>query len=268
MKCYRWVLPWLLIAPLWGQGQTPGQNQEPEQDLTTPAQGLASPDQTPAQTQDQGQNKEQSDSPKQNSGTSKDRLFYTLPNFLTLENAGQVPPLSTAEKLKVTARTSFDPVEYLWIGALAGIGQAENSEPSFGQGAAGYAKRYGMQFADGTIENFMSKAIFPSLLHQDPRYFQSGKGSFLHRVGYAAGRIVLTRSDSGQTQFNYSEVFGAAVAAGISTYTYHPRDERDVRNAVDVWATQMGLDALGYVMVEFWPDIRRKLHKSKSEQSP
>jgi hypothetical protein len=264
MKRYCWVLPWLLTASLWGQAQTPGQNQVTDQDLTAPVQTPASPDQTP----DQAQNKEQSDSPKQVSGTSKDRLFYALPNFLTLENAGQVPPLTTAEKFKVTARTTFDPVEYLWIGALAGIGQAENSEPSFGQGAAGYAKRYGMQFADGAIENFMSKAIFPSLLHQDPRYFQSGKGSFLRRVRYAASRIVITRSDAGKTQFNYSEIFGAAVAASISTFTYHPRDERDVRSAIDVWATQMSFDALGYVVIEFWPDIRRKLHKSKSEQTP
>jgi hypothetical protein len=235
------LLPWLLVAPLWGQGPTLTQASDPATESE------------PSSTQ------------QQTSGTSKDRLFYTLPNFLTLENAGKVPPLTTAEKFKVTARTSFDPVEFVWIGALAGIGQAENSEPSFGQGAAGFAKRYGMQFADGTIENFMSKAIFPSFLHQDPRYYQSGKGSFMRRVGYAASRIVVTRSDSGNAQFNYSEIFGAATAAGISDFTYHPRDERNLRSAMDIWATQLSFDALGYVVIEFWPDIRRKLHKSKSD---
>ena len=74
---------------------------------------LLSEAQTPAQASDQ----------TQTPGTSKDRLFFTLPNFLTLENASNVPPLTTAEKFKVTARGTFDPVEYFWYGALAGIGQ-------------------------------------------------------------------------------------------------------------------------------------------------
>jgi len=84
-------------------------------------------------------------------GTSRDRLFYTLPDFLTVQNAGTLPPLTSWQKFKVVARSSFDYVEYPWYGALAGIGQANNSEPGFGQGAAGYAKRYGASFADGTI---------------------------------------------------------------------------------------------------------------------
>jgi len=253
MRRLWWLLPWLAAATLWGQ--TPDPSQPP---VATSV---------PATDHEKDKDRAQSDGGDQVSGTSKDRIFYTLPNFLTLENAGHDPPLTPAEKFKVVARSSFDPVEFVWYGALAGMGQAENSEPAFGQGADGYAKRYGMQFADGTIENFMSKAILPSLLHQDPRYFQLGKGGFWHRVRYAASRIVITRSDSGQPQFNYSEVFGAAAAAGISTFTYHPRDERNLRSAADVWVTQMSFDALGFVVIEFWPDIRRKLHKPKPGQA-
>jgi hypothetical protein len=238
------VLPWLLIAPCWGQAQTAGQSQ------------------APAEAQSQG------DGQKGIPGTSKDRLFFALPNFLTLENAGNVPPLTAGEKFKVTARGTFDPVEFAWYGALAGIGQAENSDAAFGQGAEGYAKRYGEQFADGTIENFVTKAILPSVLHQDPRYFQLGSGRFLHRTLYAVSRIFVTRSDSGNSQFNVSEVFGAAAAAGISTFSYHPRDDRNLGSAVNVWGTQLAFDTLSNVVKEFWPDIRRKLHRSKSEQAP
>ncbi len=238
MRCACWLLPWLLAAPLWSQAQPSSQAPDAKQN-------------------------EQSGSQAPASGTSKDRLFFTLPNFLTLENAANIEPLTTAEKFKVTARSSFDPVEYFWYGALAGIGQAENSESSFGQGAEGYAKRYGVQFADGTIENFMTKAILPSVLRQDPRYFQLGKGGFWHRFGYSAGRILITRSDAGTSQFNFSEVVGAAAAAGISTYSYHPRDDRTVKNAVDVWVTQLAYDTLSNVVKEFWPDIRRKMRKSK-----
>lgn len=212
-------------------------------------------------------------------GTSNDRLFFTLPNFLTLENAGQVPPLTTKQKYAVVFRGSFDYVQYPWYGFLSGISQWEDSEPGYGQGAAGYGKRYGAAFADGTIENFMTGAVLPSLLHQDPRYFQSGQGSFWHRTVYAMSRNLITRTDSGQNQFNYSEVVGGALSSAISTYTYHPKSQlvttttpgvlryipsdRTLSNTAKVWGTQYGYDTLTLVVKEFWPDIRRKLHKPK-----
>jgi hypothetical protein len=207
------------------------------------------------------QDKKEGDKPATSEATSKDRLFYALPNFLTLENAGQVPPLSAGEKFKVVGRSSFDYVQYPWYGFLAGISQAENSEPGYGQGAAGYGKRFGAAMADGTIENFMTSAVLPSLLHQDPRFFQSGKGSFWHRTWYSFSRIIITRSDSGKSQVNYSEIFGSALSAGISTYSYHPHADKTLANTTKVWGSQVGYDALTYVVKEFWPDIRRKLRK-------
>jgi type II secretory pathway pseudopilin PulG len=214
------------------------------------------------------------------SGTSKDRLFFALPNFLTLENAGQVPPLTTKQKFAVVARGSFDYVQYPWYGFLSGISQWEDSEPGYGQGAEGYAKRFGAAFADGTIENFFTGAIFPSVLHQDPRYFQLGHGSFMHRTLYAMSRNLITRTDSGKNQFNFSEVVGGALAAGISTYSYHPKShvfstpnppyyrfvasDRTLDNTLSVWGTQYGYDTLTLVVKEFWPDIRRKVrHQPK-----
>lgn len=204
-----------------------------------------------------------SKTPSQPAGTSRDRLFFTLPNFLTVENARKTRPLTTREKFKVTAQSSFDYAEFLWYGALAGIGQARNSQADYGQGAEGYAKRYGAHFADGTIENFTTSALLPWLLHQDPRYFQKGTGGFWHRAGYALSRIVITRTDSGRKQVNYSELFGSGGAAAISTYTYYPQANRDFSNVASVWGTQVGYDALSLVVKEFWPDIRRKLRTSK-----
>ncbi len=214
-----------------------------------------------AQTPDKNKNDQQKDPQNQSSGTSNDRLFFTLPNFLTLENVNQVPPLTTGQKYKVVARSSFDYVQYPWYGFLAGISQAENSEPGYGQGAAGYGKRYGAAWADGTLENFMTSAVFPSLLRQDPRFFQSGEGGFWHRTGYAMSRVIITRGDSGHSQANFSEIIGSALAAGISTYSYHPRADRTLRNSASVWGSQIGYDTLTYVVKEFWPDIRRKIHK-------
>jgi len=188
-----------------------------------------------------------------------DRLFYVLPNYLTVENAGKTQPLTTRQKFKLVALGTFDPVEYPYVGMLAGISQAENSDPSYGQGFKGYAKRYGAGFADTTVENFMVGAALPSLLHEDPRYFQSGKGGFWRRAGYAALRMVITRTDSGKSQFNYSEWAGSAVAAAIST-NYQPPQDRNAANAANVWVTQLWGDALSFEIKEFWPDIKRKLH--------
>ena len=201
--------------------------------------------------------------PKQASGISKDRLFFAFPNFLTLEDARNVPPLTTAEKYKVLTRSSFDYVKFFWFGALAGISQAANSQSGYGQGAAGYGKRYGAAFADGTIQDYMTGAILPSLLHQDPRYFQLGKGGVWHRTGYALSHIVVTRGDSGRKQFNFSEVLGSGAASSIGTYTYYPRSDRTAANVMSVWGSQLGFDAFVTVLKEFWPDIRRKLHGPK-----
>jgi hypothetical protein len=223
--------------------------------------------QVPAQTQNQPSGETQVNNSKSTAGvngTSKDRLFFTLPNFLTLENAENIPPLTTKQKFAVTARSSFDYVEYPWYAVLAGISQAQNSEAGYGQGWQGYGKRYGAAFADGTIENFFTSAILPSVLKQDPRYYQLGHGSFWHRTEYAVSRIFITRTDSGNNQFNYSEIVGSGASSAISTYSYHPSQDRTFSNTMSVWGSQVGIDTFTYVVKEFWPDIRRKIKKEKS----
>lgn len=247
-----------------------------------PAQSQPSPSAQPSQSDKDKQGQSTSGSGKV-AGTSSDRLFYTLPNFLTLQNSGKLPPLSAKDKFKVVALGTFDYVQYPWWGLLAGISQAQNSEPAFGQGWVGYAKRYGTTAGDSTVENFMVGAAFPSILRQDPRFYQSGQGGIPRRVGYSVSRIFVTRSDSGKTQFNYSEIFGAATAAAVSTYSYHPKStfvrtptnphmfigsDRTLTNSASVYATQVGLDAITIVVKEFWPDVHRKLsHKSGPDQA-
>jgi hypothetical protein len=255
-----------------GVGHAPEQVPPP----ATPAAGQATQPADQSQTSDKSKEKD-----SETSGTSKDRLFYALPNFLSVEpKGGQIVPLTTKQKYAVVARGSFDPVQIVWYGFLAGISQAQNSEPGFKQGAAGYFKRYGAYAADGTIENFFTGAILPSMLHQDPRFFPSGQGSFFHRTGYAVSRTLVTRTDSGHSQFNYSEVFGSAIASAISTYSYHPRrtflgikngipdyapSDRTLKNTASVWGTQVGYDTITIVVKEFWPDIRRKMTKHKQQ---
>jgi hypothetical protein len=263
------VLLWLITIPGLVSWQAAAQTGAPQSGQTPSDQNPATPPTVLPSNQPSGSQNSGASGQKPPRGTSKDRLFFTLPNFLTLENAkaGKVPPLTAGQKFKVVARSSFDPVEFFWYGALAGISQWENSESGFGQGAEGYGKRYGAYFADGTIENFMTSAVLPSMLHQDPRYFQMGKGGFWRRTGYAVSRIFVTRTDKGTEQFNYSEIVGSGAASFISTYSYHPRGDRNVPNTLSVWGTQVGYDTLTYVVKEFWPDVRRKLRGSHASQT-
>jgi len=198
---------------------------------------------------------------EQQTGTSNERLFWVLPDFYLIENVRSLPPLSTGAKFRVWARSSFDYIEYPVYALQAGLSEVENSEPGYGRGAAGYGKRYGAAFADATIEGFLTGATLPSILRQDPRYYQLGKGGFWRRTGYAVSRIFVTPADSGRIQFNASEIVGSALAGGISTYSYHPRSERTVRNSLSVWGTQVGYDTVSSVFNEFWPDIHRHFSK-------
>jgi len=191
-----------------------------------------------------------------------DRLFYVLANYTTVENLDKFGTLSAKTKFKLSAKTMSDPITVSFIGAIALIGQARNSDPSYGQGFQGYGKRYGTFFADTGIGTLMTTSAFPTLLHQDPRYFQLGAGSAWHRALYSVSRIFVTRADSGELQFNYSEIVGNAVAAGISN-TYHPQNQRALGNTLSVWGTEVLLNTVCNVAKEFWPDLRRKIRNHK-----
>ncbi|MGA8224562.1 MAG: hypothetical protein WB780_23155 [Candidatus Acidiferrales bacterium] len=248
--------------------QTPAKpdNSKPEQQ-PSPASAASSPQQQPSASQSPDSSNDQK-TKQQKSSTSNDRLFWTFPNFATVQDGQHLPPLTAGEKFKLVARSTLDPVEFGFIGVVTLIDQAENTEPAYGQGVEGYAKRYATNFADTVVENFMVGAVFPSVLRQDPRYYRSGKGSFLRRTGYAISRIVITRSDSGHTQFNFSEVLGSAFAAGVSTYAYHPQGDKTLPNTASVWGTQLALDSISNMLKEFWPDIRRKLLKGRQRPDP
>jgi hypothetical protein len=191
-----------------------------------------------------------------------DRMFFVMPNFLTVENEAHVEPISWREKFVITAKGAFDPYEFAVVGILSGIRQAENAYPGFGQGFVGYAKRYGTGFADQVDANIMVGAIFPTILKTDPRYFQLGKGTFVHRFGYAFSRIFVTRRDSGGRLFNFPEFAGNATAIAISNLYYPPAD-RGFSASANNWGVQMGIDALGNELKEFWPDIHRRIEKMR-----
>lgn len=196
-----------------------------------------------------------------------DRMFFVMPNYLTVRNEAQVPPLSWRGKFAITASGAFDPYEFFTAGIVAGIRQAENAYPAFGQGAAGYGKRYGTAFADQVDANMMVGAVFPSILRTDPRYYQMGTGTFFDRFMYAISRIFVTRKDSGGNTFNLSEPLGNGIAIGISNL-YYPAANRSLSSNINGWGLQMAIDGLGNELKEFWPDIHRVIERKRHRPDP
>jgi Carboxypeptidase regulatory-like domain len=152
------------------------------------------------------------------------RLFGFIPNFYTsyIWNAA---PMNAGQKFHLAARSVFDPVVFLTTGIGAGIEQATNKYASYGQGAAGYARRYGADFGNEVTNRMLSSAAFPSLFHQDPRYFYKGIGSPPSRFLYAVSRAVVTRGDNGNPQPNYSRLLGS-ISSGAISNTYRGKKDR------------------------------------------
>jgi hypothetical protein len=191
-----------------------------------------------------------------------DRMFYVMPNYLTVDNQSQVVPLTWKQKFAITAKGAFDPYEFVIVGVVAGIRQADNAYPEFGQGMSGFGQRYGTAFADQVDGNIMVGGVFPSILKTDPRYFRLGRGKIGQRFFYAFSRVFVTRKDSGGNMFNVPEFAGNATAIAIST-VYYPSSERSFANSANSWGVQMGIDAFGNELKEFWPDIHHYLMKKK-----
>jgi hypothetical protein len=194
-------------------------------------------------------------------GTKNDRIFAVLPNYGFVAGSKALPPLTTGKKFRLATASVFDWAAFPFNGVLAAISQAKNEPASYGQGWDAYAKRYGESFADNSIGTYMTTAIFPSMLHEDPRYYQMRHGKFSSRAYYAMNRLFVTRTDSGNTRFNYSESIGNAAAAALSNI-YHPAEDRTAGRNAETFGFLILYDGLSNELKEFWPDIKRKvLHK-------
>jgi hypothetical protein len=189
----------------------------------------------------------------------KDRIFGVMPNYTTVTGAQKAPPITSRESFKMAALDSFDPFVYPLFGFIAEVSQLQDKPPSWGRGFKGYSKRFGAAFADNTVCSLVTTGLMPSLLKQDPRYYQGRAKGFLPRLGYAAKSSIVTRSrTTGHPEFNLSEVGGTLVVANISNL-YYPREERNVSSTLIRWGTQAMWDTVANELKEFWPDIRRKL---------
>lgn len=196
------------------------------------------------------------------------RILGIFPNFRAVSTSVRLPPQSVHEKFVTASQDSFDYSAFVLPAILAGYGEASNQYPEFGGGGVGYGRYFWHIYTDQTIENYMVEFIVPVATHEDTRYYTLGHGGFFKRTGYALSRAVVTRTDSDHSSFNYSEVVGAGVAAGISNL-YYPSRERTMSNTMDRWGTNVGIDAGTFIIREFWPDVNRILfHPKSTTQTP
>ncbi len=194
----------------------------------------------------------------------KQRVLGVIPNFYVsyVQNA---VPLTSKQKLELAWKATVDPVNLGVNGVIAGIEQAQNDFSGYGQGAQGYAKRYGAAYADFVAGTYIGGAILPSLLKQDPRYFYKGTGSKRSRILYAIANSVICKGDNGRWQANYSGILGSLAAGGISNLYYPAKNREGAELTFENGLIGIGANAAVNLLQEF---VIRKLTPSASNREP
>jgi len=180
----------------------------------------------------------------------KQRFIGVIPNFY-ISYVHDPAPMTTKQKFSLASHETFDPVSLIGVGLAAAIEQANNTYAGYGQGAAGYGKRFAAKFGDGRTSDFLSHAVFPSLFHQDPRYFYQGTGSVKSRMLHAASFAVITRSDSGKPMPNYSYFLGD-IGSGALSNLYYPHADRGMGLVFTNAAIGIAGKAGGTIIREFF----------------
>jgi hypothetical protein len=233
------------------------QNQDSPRTPTTPDGKSSLPDApTPSGNPSTASN------PNAEYGKQNKRILGIIPNYRAVSANEHLPPLDLKGELWLATQDTFDYSDFILVGALAGIDMASRAQPSFGQGAEGFGKYYWHVFVDGAIENYMTEAIVPAATKEDPRYYTLGKGGLAKRTGYAVSRLFITRTNSGGSTVNLSEIVGAGAAAGIGN-AYYPAESNPWVKTYQRWGTQIGLDGIFNMLKEFWPDVNQKIFHGK-----
>lgn len=193
----------------------------------------------------------------------KQRVLGFIPNFY-VSYVPDAAPLSPKQKFELAWKSTLDPVTFGITAALAGLEQAADQYPGYGQGAQGYGKRFGAAYADSVTSTFIGGAILPSLFKQDPRYFYKGTGSTASRLAYAIANAVICKGDNKRWQPNYSYVLGNLAASGISNL-YYPDKSRGVGSTFENAAIGIGATAAGNILEEF---VVRKLTWNLPHRAP
>ena len=177
------------------------------------------------------------------------RVMGVFPNFYSSYD-WNAPPMGPRQKYQLALRSIADPVTFLSAGAIAGAEQYTNSFSGYGSGVQGYFKRYAAAYANVFVGRMLSNAVFPSLFHQDPRYFYRGTGSVRSRALYAMSASIMVRGDNRHWEPAYARILGHFAAGGISNL-YYPSANRGIGLTLANGAIDIGANAAGNIVREF-----------------
>ncbi len=172
-------------------------------------------------------------------------------------SVGTICALTPKQKFHLFISNTFEPITIVSSAFEAGLDQASDTDPTFGQGAEGYGKRFGAEIADSTSSDFFHTFLFPVLFRQDPRYYRMGHGPTGARLENALMHVFVAHSDSGKKMFNFSEWMGTTASTALGN-TYHPGNRRGVGAASERIAVSVGTDVGFDLLREFWPELVRK----------
>jgi hypothetical protein len=192
------------------------------------------------------------------------RVAGVMATFNTTTNHNALP-LSVGQKFELFFKSETDPWPFALSGIVAGLNQASDSEPQWGQGMQGYAKRFGAAYSDSFIGNFFGNAVLTSMLREDPRYFQKGTGSKAVRFLWAATSTVWCKRDRGGWGPNYANVGGNMIGAAIAR-AYYPASERTFNDTISDGLTVSAEGIVGSEIIEFWPDMSRYMKRKHAEK--
>jgi len=229
-----------------------------------PAATLAQ-DSTPAKPQDTAADR-RARAEKQLKDEEHQHIFGVVPNYNTVIG-GYADPLTAGEKFQLFFKSSVNPFVFVSTALIAGYEQATEAYYDYGGGIGGYSKRYGASFADTFDGNFWGNAVLPALLKQDPRYFRLGEGRFKNRLWYSLISTVRSKGDNGKWQPAYANIGGNFIGGAISN-VYYPASDRGLSLTFQRGATITAEGAIGSLLVEFYPDIEKKLVHRKHLPSP
>jgi hypothetical protein len=233
-------------------------------DSPTPQTTQTTQDSQPAQTTPTSEEERRKLSQEQLEDQLHQRVFAVMATFNTTTNRDALP-LSSKQKFVLFFRSASDPWPFVLNAVGAGIDQAQNSFPEYGQGVQGYAKRFGAAYTDYFTGNLLGNAVLASVLKEDPRYFQKGQGSFMSRFFWAAGSSVWCRRDNGTWGPNYANVMGNLMGAAVSNL-YYPESDRTAGQTIERGFTVTAQAIIGSEIIEFWPDMVRYHQRKQAEK--
>jgi hypothetical protein len=187
-----------------------------------------------------------------------DYLFNYL-NMAGTETAAQFKPLSQSERNQLYFKSMVNPFTFVKVGFSAGLDQWNDKPREWHQGASAYGQRFANILGQHAVQKTATYGL-SSLLHEDNRYFNSGKRGVWPRVGYALSSSVLARHDDGSRRISISQIGGTAAGAFVARAWLPPSQSSAGDGAVSFGIT-MGTNAGFGIVKEFLPDLVRKLSK-------